>query len=180
MAGQMPQSANRLSNRAERGLVAVGTILAVAGDASDHEARIDRMKLIRADPQPLQLARAQVLHQHVGACRQFQEDLAVTFEVELDRQLVAAMNAEPNRIAVHGGTPATERIAARRLHLDHFRAEIGQNAGAEWGRDIVADFEDFQARQRTQGGLDHGGTPGGRETSSTEKKSENPCVLTSC
>jgi hypothetical protein len=48
---------------------------------------------------------------------------------------------------VDRGAPAAERIAARRLDLDHFGAEIGEDPGAERGGDVVADLEDFQPDQ---------------------------------
>ena len=51
-------------------------------------------------------------------------------------------------LPVHRRAPAAERIAARRLDLDHLGAEIGQDAGAERRRDVMADFQHLQAGQR--------------------------------
>jgi hypothetical protein len=58
------------------------------------------------------------------------------------------MHAEPHRVPIHRRAPAAERIAARRLDLDHLRAEVGQDARTERCRNVMADLQDLQADQR--------------------------------
>ena len=148
MAGQVPQSADRLANCSERRLVAVWPVLTVTGNPSDHEAGIDLVQDVGADLQTLQLPRPKVLHQHIGAGGKLQQDVTILFQVEFDRELVAPVNAEPNGMAVLGRAPAAEGIAAGRFQLDHLGAEVGEDAGAEWRGDIMADFQNFQPDQR--------------------------------
>ena len=57
------------------------------------------------------------------------------------------MNAEPDRVSIFRGTPPAKWIATWRLQLDHFSAQVGQDTGAERGRDIMSDFEDFKFQQ---------------------------------
>ena len=44
MRGQVAHAADRLADRAERRLVAIRAVLAVAGDARDHQPRVDRVQ----------------------------------------------------------------------------------------------------------------------------------------
>jgi len=96
MPGQMPQAAHRLANRTKRRLVAIGPVLPVAGDTRDDEPRIHRVQFVRSDFQPLQLPRAHVLDQHIGARRKFQQRIPVLLQIQFDRELVAAVHAEPD------------------------------------------------------------------------------------
>ena len=58
------------------------------------------------------------------------------------------MNAEPDRVSVFRGAPATERIAARRLQLYDLGTKVGEDASTEWRGDIVPDFQHFQPDER--------------------------------
>ena len=141
----MSQAADRLADRPECRLVAIRSVLAVPGNPRDHQARIDRVQPDGTDPQPLQLAGAEIFHQHVRPGGELQHDVAILLQIQFDRELVAAMDAEPHRVAVFRRTPAAKRIATRRLQLDHLGAKVGQDARAERRSDIMADFEDFQS-----------------------------------
>ena len=150
IGGEVAKPAHRLADRAEGGLVAVGAVLAVAADAGDHQARVGSVQLGRAEAIALQLAGAIIFHQGVGPPRQPQQLRLVgrVLEVERDAELVAAMHAEPHRMAVLLAAPAAEGVAARRFHLDHLGAEIGQQAGAEGRGDVVPQFNHLQPCQR--------------------------------
>ena len=95
------------------------------------------MQPLRPDLQPLQLSRAHVLYQHVGARGQLQKRFPVALKIELNRKFVAPVHAEPNRVPVLRFSPAAERIAPGRLDLDHLGAKIGEDSGAKRRRDIV-------------------------------------------
>jgi hypothetical protein len=110
------------------------------------------VQVFRADLQPLQLPGPQVLHQHVCAGHQFQQCRAVLFQVQFDRQLVAAVDAEPDGVPFLRRAPAAEGIAAGRFDLDHLGAEIGENPRAERRGDIMADLQDLQPQK---GGSTH-------------------------
>ena len=104
---------------------------------------------VRAEAQPLQLRRrASSPPAHRRAPPSCSSGVAVALQVQHDRQLVAPMHAEPDRVPVHRRAPAAERVAARRLDLDHLGAEIGQDAGAEGRGDVVADLQHLQADER--------------------------------
>jgi hypothetical protein len=64
------------------------------------------------------------------------------FEVKSDALFVAGVQGPPGRRAIHLLAPLPNRIAGRRLDLDHFGAEIGQQSGAEWRSDEMSNFKD--------------------------------------
>jgi len=47
-------------------------------------------------------------------------------------------------------TPAAERIPAGWLDLDHLSPEIGEDPGAKWCRDVMAQLDHLQPGQRTR------------------------------
>ena len=152
--GEVAQAAHRLADRAEGRLVAVGPVLAVAADAGDDEARVHRVQRVRAEAVALELAGAEILHQRIGLGDELLElRLPVrAFEVERDRELVAAMHAEPDGVAIDRRAPAAHRVALGRLHLDHLGAEIGQQPGGEGRGDVVAELDDPEAGEGEVGG----------------------------
>jgi hypothetical protein len=147
MSGEVADAAHGLADGAERRLVAIRPGLAVPGDARDHQRRIRGVQRLRSQRQALQPAGAEVLHQHVGARREAQHDVAIALQVQHDRHLVAAVHAEPHRVPIDRRTPAAERVAARRLDLDYLGAQIGENAGAERRCDVVSELQYLEADQ---------------------------------
>ena len=74
MVGQVTQAPDRLADNAERGAVAVGPVLAEAGDVRDHEIGPAPAQRLLAQAQLGELPRPEVLHQRVAARGQAQHD----------------------------------------------------------------------------------------------------------
>ena len=66
-AVEMGIARHRLDQRAEARMVAPRPVLSPAGDAQDHQSRVDGVQLVRAEAPFLQRARNEVLDQHLGA-----------------------------------------------------------------------------------------------------------------
>jgi hypothetical protein len=113
------------------------------------EARVLFLQAFGREADPLEVAGAEVLHHGVGAGAKGTDAALPSslLRIERDGQLVAAMHAEPDGMPILLRAPAAERVAFRRLHLDHLGAEVGQEAGAEGRRDVVAQLDHLQARQ---------------------------------
>ena len=149
MRGQVADAAHRLADRAERGLVAVWPVLPVAGDARDHQPGIDRVQRIRGQPRRSSPPARRFSTSTSARAASFRHGVTVALQVQYHGQLVAAVHAEPYRVPLHRSTPAAERIAAWRLELDHLGTEVGQDAGTERSRDVMADLEHLQAGEWT-------------------------------
>ncbi len=140
MSGHVTKPAHGLADGAERRFITVWSILAVAGDSGDDQARICFQEDIRPDLQPFQLAGPEIFDQDVGSGDEFEQDIPVLFQIQLDRQLVAAVNAEPDGMPIFRCAPATERVTTGRFELDDLGTEIGKDLGAKGRRYVVANF----------------------------------------
>src|SRR5579875_1864554 len=149
---KMPYPAHRLADRAERGFVAVRAVLTVTRDARNDEPRVQRMEPRRPKPKLFQLAGAEVFNQNIGARGELFSHGSFAFEIKLHRKLVAAVQAEPDGMPVLVGSPATNRIPARRFHLDDLRAEIRKQPSTKRAGNIVAELQNFQPDQGSDAG----------------------------
>ena len=111
---------------AEARLVAVAAVLAPARDAHDHQLGIERVQLGRAQgPCPP----ARPAGNSTRICRRLRElahdgAAGVGAQVERHALLVAAIDL-PRRLDALDA-PRAQRVALRRLDLDHLGAEIGE------------------------------------------------------
>ncbi len=98
LAGQMPQPAHCLADRAKSGQIPVRTRLAVPGNAQHDEPRVEFGQLPVIHPPPFQRSGPEVLDEHVGLGNQFARDvLAVgTAQVQRERALVARLHLPPD------------------------------------------------------------------------------------
>lgn len=150
MVAQMAQPADRFANHAERGLVAIGPVLPVAGDMGDDEIFARAAQRLRAEAEARQLARPEVLHHRVAFRGETKHDVLRLRVLQIDGNtaLVAAVLRPPGRIAVDMGAPLPDRIAGRRFDLDHVGAQIAEQPRTERRGDEMADFQNAQAGER--------------------------------
>ena len=135
--GERHQPGLALGDLVVAGTSALGSVVAEAGDREDDEARVAAHQLLDAEAEALEDAGAEVLHQHVGALDEADQDVLVglVLEVEGDGLLVAVRAQEVRRLAGVGladerRPPAAGVVAAAgRLHLDHPGAEVAQHLG---------------------------------------------------
>ena len=69
-AGQRHQPGLALRDLVVAGAAALGAVVPEAGDREHHQPRVQLLQRLEAEPEPLQHAGAEVLHQHVGAADQ--------------------------------------------------------------------------------------------------------------
>jgi hypothetical protein len=105
--GEVAQAAHRFADHAEGGAVALRPVLAVAGDARDHQVGPRRAQGRFAEAQLLQLARAEVLHQRVAPRGEAQRQLprARLLQVQRDAALVPAVDGPPGGVALVAARP---------------------------------------------------------------------------
>jgi hypothetical protein len=104
LAGQVGEAAHRLHQRAERGAIAVGAVLAEAGDAHDDQAGVDLVQPLGSEAPALEGAGPEVLHQDVG----------VPHEVEEQIGALRHGRGGDRRSACCGRSPSTTGPARRR------------------------------------------------------------------
>ena len=136
----------------EAGAIAVGTRLAVDGDPCQHDGGVDRREDVVAETPRLERSRLEVFHHRVGVGHEaLQEGLPGGLpEVERDRLLAPSLDRPEERVAALEGTDRAEEIAlAGQLHLDHLRAEVGEERRREGRPDPRAEIEHADAGERT-------------------------------
>ena len=119
--------------------VAVRAVLAVAGDRTVDEPRVQRRQTLAADPEARHDARPEALEHHVRVRRQPEEDLTpcLGLQVEGHAALVAGEERDAGR----------ERIVRPRDHED-VGAEIGEQRRAERARQLAREVEDAEVTER--------------------------------
>ena len=159
MAREVPQAPHGFPNRPKSGLVLIGTILPIAGNPPNHEARVFAMQHIRPKPHAFQIARAEILNEPISAAEQRDQLRAIIrlFQIKRDAELIAPMHAEPDGIAIDIAAPTAHRVPARGFHLDHLSAQISQQARGERGSDVMAKLHELEAGEgEVGGGAGHG------------------------
>ncbi len=158
-AGDRHQPAEPLRDLIEPRPFGVRAVLAEAGDAGEHDPRIDRPEVVVADPEPLLDVGPEVLDHDVRALDHPQQDLAPGLRLEVEGQaaLVAVQVLE-----VGAGARAAQRMAVRpwvgHLDLDHVGAPVGQLAHAGGAGAHPGEVEHGEARERrARRQMGHGG-----------------------
>src|SRR5487761_1181083 len=111
-----------------------GTVLPVTGDRAHDQPRIARVEGIPAKTEPGHDARAVAFDEHIGVLDQAEEEVAAQgrLEVQGEAALVAVDGVEQDALAVDKRWgPAQVVATAGLLDLDHVRAHVGQEHGAE-------------------------------------------------
>ena len=151
LAGDGHDAAHGLHREVHRGVVAIGTVRAVAGAAGDDQARIDGAQRVPRQAEPVHDAGPVVLHQHVGIARQAQQRLPVfpCLQVQHDAALAGVEHGEGHARAGLARALA-QLLALRRLHLHHVRAGHGQQEGGVGAVVDLGEVEDADAVQRAR------------------------------
>ena len=147
MAREVPEAPHRFPNRAKGRLVLIGTILPIARNPPDHEARVFLMQHIRPKPHAFQIAGAEILNQPIGAAEQRDQLRAIIrlFQIKRDAEFIAPMHAEPDGIAIDIAAPTAHRVPARGFDLDHLSAEVREQARGERGGNVMAELHELEA-----------------------------------
>ena len=150
LAGEVAQAAHRLADDTEAGPVTIRAGLAIARDAQDDEAGVDRGERVGPETPAFERAGAKVLDQHIGLGDQpAREVLAFGLaQVERQRPLVARLHLPPDRRAVLQQPPVAQRIpGTRRLDLDHLGTELAEQLAGERTGDELTHLDDAHALQ---------------------------------
>ena len=130
---------------------AVGPVLAPAVDAGVDQPRIALAQRLRPEPEPIELLRPDVVHEHVGPIDQPQQRLARRrgLEVEHDAALVAVdPHEQRGHVAAHARPGVARGVALRRLDLDDVGAEIAQHLRGIGPEHHRGEIEHAHARER--------------------------------
>ena len=158
-AGDAHRAAHRLRDRLEALEAAVRPVGAEALDRGVDQPRVQLRQHLVAEPQPVQRAGPEILHQHVGLGDHLPEQLLALLGLQIERQaaLVGVQHQEEQAVAVgavaHVG--ARDVAALRLLQLDHVGAEEAQDLRAGGTRLVVRHVDDADAGQ----GLGHAVPP---------------------
>src|SRR3989442_52757 len=134
LAGQRHEAAHRLAQRVERRTIAIGAVLAEAGDRDEDDPVVERAQPLVVEAHRGHHAGPEVLEHHVGLRHQRGEDLLALgmAQVETDALLAAVVDREVHALAAHHRRMAARLLTAGRLDLDDLGAEIGQQHPAAW------------------------------------------------
>src|SRR3954470_13428587 len=147
-AVHIAQSADGFGDGSESRALLVRAGLAIAGNAHQHQFRIGARQLLPSQVPALERARPEILDHDMRVAREAPHDL-LAFElaqVARHRLLVARLHVPPERRAVPHPPPLAQRVAfARRLDLDHLRAEVAERLRAERPGDERAELDDPNA-----------------------------------
>src|SRR5262249_1995760 len=138
-------------DQVEATLLAVGPVGAEARELGIDEPRVHLPELVVAEPRAVHDGGAVVLHEHIRAGDQLEEDLPAArgFVVEGDALLVPVDVAEVGVALVavsHGAGVVTSAWA---LELDHLRAHVSEDHGAVGSRHVLRHVHDLHAGQGT-------------------------------
>ena len=150
-AGDRQETGLALDQQVVRLLVAVGAVVAVAGDVADDQLRVPGVQRFERQAHARGGAGRQVLQQHIGAGQQIhQRGQGVgILQVEREAFLAAVGPHEVRGLTVHAGVVGTREVAhARPLHLDDTRAQVGQLAAGKGRGDGVLERDDGDAVKR--------------------------------
>ena len=152
VAGEGHEAGHRLHHE-----VITRQVLAAAA-AEPADRRVDDRRVHRADRVVVKAeagkpAGLEVLHEHVRPAGELLREraVAVVLQVERDGPLVPVDRQEVGRHAVLGDRrhPGARVVTAGRLHLDHVRAEVGEQHRAVRPGQDAGKVRDEQPGQRT-------------------------------
>ena len=135
LPGNRHRAAAGLSDHVEGEVVLVGAALAEPFDLRVDEARVQRMEVLPAEPQPLDRAGGEVFDEDIGLLGHFfdEGEAALRLEVDGDGLLVGIVDHEIIGVGPRLRTApqyAAWLAALRVLHLDDLGAEPGKRLGA--------------------------------------------------
>jgi hypothetical protein len=131
-----------------------GPLLAVARDRAVDDAGVERADVVEAEALPLDHARAEVLHHHVGLRHEVAQERAVPLvaEVRGEALLVAVDGVEEAvgaaDLCVRQVERAAEVALARPLDLDNAGAEIGELERGKRARKELAEVHHEEPVER--------------------------------
>ncbi len=128
----------------------------VARDRAEDDARVHGRERVVAEPEPVEVAGAEVLDDDVGPRREAPHRLAagLGLEIERDRALVAIRRRVVGRGAVgqERRAPSARVVArARTLDLDDIGAQIAEHLGAERTRENAREVQNPEVREGARG-----------------------------
>ena len=128
----------------------IGAVFAIAGNRTDHEARMVMAQPRERKAELLDRARLQILHEDVGPCEHRREQRFVFggSEVENDGLFAAVEPGEIGALAMREIVIPAREIALRPLDLDHARAGVGKPTGAQGRSHRLFDRNDEQPGKR--------------------------------
>jgi hypothetical protein len=136
-----------LQHRIHRRPVTRGTALAEARHGQVDESRVGGREFVPAEAEAGGDAGPEPLDEDVRLGGQRLHQLSALVRLQVDRQRTLAQVAgdrEGGVVAV--ATPEDPRpVAVRGLHLDDFRALLGEQHRGVWSRDALAEIDDLDA-----------------------------------
>ncbi len=150
-AGQAHQPAHRLAERVEGGALAIGAVLAEAGDRGQDDVRLQLAQPVVAEPHLRHRPGTEVFEHDIGARHQRGEDLLAARgpQVEAEALLAAVVDREIDALAAHQRLRLARLLAAQLLDLDDLGAEVGEDHAAARAGLVPRQLEDPNAVQRS-------------------------------
>ena len=155
----MQQAAVADADPVESGARRVGAVLSEHRDAHRHETRIE---IVGADVPLLERARPEVLHEHIGGCREAPHQVLALGGAQIEGHALAAaaLDRPEQRVLTARATSvgvgvderadgAHEVAALGLLDLDDLGALLAEQPGAERCGDARAEVEHTQTCERT-------------------------------
>ena len=168
-AGDAHHAAHGLDHQVVPGAFGIRPVLAEAGDRAVNEAWVQRPQAGVVQPVLLQAADLEVLDQDVGLGRHLADQLLAfgRGHVDGDRTFVAVASGEVAGLGcvlavgvLQEGRAPVARVIPRAgaFHLDHIRAQVGQDLGAPRAGQHTGQVEHFDSVEGggRGGGLGHG------------------------
>jgi hypothetical protein len=158
--GDVGQAGEGLHEEVLPGPVAIRAALAVARGRDVDEPRVERAGRLPVQPEAGHDARAEVLHEDIGALDEPARDglAAGLLEIQGEAPLVAVGEEEEDADAVEeevgAGPVALPEPSARRLDLDHVGPEVGEELHRGGAQEELSEADHahvFQNRQRRAG-----------------------------
>src|SRR5262249_53730073 len=150
LARQRHEPAHRLAERIEGGPVRVWAVLPESRHRDEDDARIDGAQSLVLEAHRPDDAGPEVLEHDVRLLHQRGENVLALRapEVEAQALLAAVVDGEVDALTAHHRRMSACLLAAERLHLDDFGAEVGQDHAAAWPGLIAGQLEDAHAVER--------------------------------
>src|SRR5690606_25407114 len=143
-----------LHDRVVAGAAALRPVVPEPGDRQDDEAGVQLVQPPDREAEPVEDARPEVLHEHVGVPDQPLQGVPAVagLQVEGDRLLVPVDRQVVGADALPPGerrAPAAGLVPAGLLDLDHPRAEVGERHRGLRARHDAAEVDDHDAFERS-------------------------------
>jgi hypothetical protein len=143
----------RLDRQIHRQIVAIRPSQAVTRARGVDEARIYPVQYLPADAETVHDPGREILQQDVAALdhAEQQRAAALMLQVQSDRALVGVQHRDRKGRALARRRPPTQRLALRRLDLDHVGPRLGHQQGRVRALIHLAEIEHGDAGERPVG-----------------------------